>query len=124
MLKLFRFLKPYWWQVILLIASIAVQVWTTLRLPALMADIINNGIVPGNTDYIWETGLRMIGLAFLSAVNSFISSYFSARIGANFSRDIRTARFTKVINFSLADQKDFLFRFLCSFPVRRHAEKL
>ena len=107
MLKLFRFLKPYWWQVILLIASIAVQVWTTLRLPALMADIINNGIVPGNTDYIWETGLKMIGLAFLSAVNSFISSYFSARIGANFSRDIRTAIFTKVINFSLADQKDF-----------------
>ncbi len=107
MLKLFRFLKPYWWQVIILILSIAVQVWTTLRLPALMANIINDGIVPGNTDYIWATGLRMIGLAFVSAICAFISSYFSARVGANFSRDIRAAIFTKIINFNLADQKDF-----------------
>ncbi|MBO7131795.1 ABC transporter ATP-binding protein [Candidatus Saccharibacteria bacterium] len=107
MLKLFRFLKPYWWQVIVLILSIAAQVWATLRLPALMANIINEGIVPGNTDYIWAVGLRMIGLAVVSAICSFVSSYFSARIGANYSRDIRAAIFTKIINFNLTDQKDF-----------------
>lgn len=107
MLKLFRFLKPYWWQVVILVLSIAVQVWTTLRLPALMATIINDGIMPGDTNYIWSAGLRMIGLAAISAVCAFVSSYFSARVGANFSRDIRAAIFTKVINFNLADQKDF-----------------
>ena len=107
MLKLFRFLKPYWWQVVILVLSIAVQVWTTLRLPALMATIINDGIMPGDTNYIWSAGLRMIGLAAISAVCAFVSSYFSARVGANFSRDIRAAVFTKVINFNLADQKDF-----------------
>ncbi|MBQ3473916.1 ABC transporter ATP-binding protein [Candidatus Saccharibacteria bacterium] len=107
MLKLFRFLKPYWWQALILILSIAVQVWTTLRLPALMANIINVGIVPGDTHYIWITGLKMIGLAAISAACAFISSYFSARIGANFSRDVRAAIFTKILNFTLADQKDF-----------------
>lgn len=107
MFKLFRFLKPYWWQVIILLLSTGVQVWTTLRLPALMADIINDGIVAGNTDYIWQTGLRMIGLALISAGASLISSYFSARIGANFARDLRAEVFSKVLSFSLTDTKDF-----------------
>ena len=72
-----------------------------------MAGIINNGIVPGDTDYIWMTGLSMIGLAAISAVGSLVSSYFAARIGTNYARDIRTAIFTKVINFSVLESKDF-----------------
>lgn len=107
MLKLLRFLKPYWWQVLILLLATAVQVWTTLRLPALMADIINDGIVAGNTDFIWMTGLRMILLTAISAVASFVSSYFAARVGANFARDVRAAVFAKIINFNLSDAKDF-----------------
>lgn len=107
MLKLFKFLKPYWWQVIILLFATALQVYTTLRLPALMADIINNGIVPGDIDYIWMTGLRMIGLAVVSAVATLISSYFAARVGTSYARDIRKAVFTKVINFNLLDLKEF-----------------
>ena len=72
-----------------------------------MADIINNGIVAGDTNYIWLTGLRMIGLTIVSAAGSLISSYFAARVGTNFARDVRTAIFTKVINFNLLDLKSF-----------------
>lgn len=107
MFKLFKFLKPYWWQVIILVLTTAIQVWTTLQLPALMADIINNGIIPGNTEHIWQNGLWMILLAIISAITSFVSSYYSARIGANYSRDIRAAIFAKIINFNMADLKDF-----------------
>lgn len=91
---------------ILLVAT-AVQVWTTLRLPALMAHIINNGIVPGNIEYIWQVGLSMIGLAIISALASLVSSYFSARVGTNFARDIRAEIFTKIINFNILDVQDF-----------------
>lgn len=107
MLKLFRFLKPYWWQVIILVVTIAVQVWTTLRLPALMATIINDGIVPGNVDFIWQIGLRMVGLALISAAASLVSSYFAARVGTSFARDIREAVFTKVLSLNILDLKDF-----------------
>jgi len=107
MFKLFRFLKPYWWQVIILLLATGLQVYTTLRLPALMADIINNGIVTGDTNYIWMTGLKMIGLTAISALGSLISSYFAARVGTNFARDVRTAIFTKVISFNLLDLKSF-----------------
>ncbi|MBQ3453169.1 ABC transporter ATP-binding protein [Candidatus Saccharibacteria bacterium] len=107
MFRLFRFLKPYWWQVIILVLATTIQVWTTLRLPALMADIINNGIVPGDINYIWMTGLKMVGLAAVSAVSSLISSYFSARVGTSYARDIRAVVFTKIINFNLLDLKEF-----------------
>ncbi|MBR2543029.1 ABC transporter ATP-binding protein [Candidatus Saccharibacteria bacterium] len=107
MLKLLRFLKPYWWQVLILLAMTGLQVFTTLQLPALMADIINNGIVPGDITYIWQTGGWMILLAVISAIGALVSSYFSARVGTLFSRDIRTAIFTKTINFNILDLKEF-----------------
>ena len=107
MLRLFKFLKPYWWQVLLLIVFTGGEVFATLQLPALMADIINKGIVAEDTGYIWQTGLIMVGIAVLSAGCALASSYFSARVGANFSRDIREVIYKKVINLNLADTKDY-----------------
>ena len=107
MFKLFRFLKPYWLSVLALLLATGVQVYTTLRLPALMADIINDGIVVGNTDKIASVGVQMILLALVSAVGAFVSSYFSALVGTNFSRDLREEVFKKVISYNLMDMKDF-----------------
>ena len=107
MLKLFKFLKPYWWQVIILLIATGSQVFTTLQLPALMADIINNGIVNSDMGRVWQDGGWMLLLAFISAIASLVSSYFSAKIGANFSRDLRAAIFQKVLNLSLLDTKNY-----------------
>ncbi len=107
MLKLFKFLKPYWWQVLILIFATGGQVFATLQLPALMADIINNGIVTENTSHIWQTGLIMAGIAAASAACSLLAGYMSARVGASFARDIRTAIFTKIINLNIVDIKDY-----------------
>lgn len=107
MFKLMRYLKPYWWQVLILVFAIIVQVYATLQLPALMADIINNGIVPGDMGKIWQDGGWMLLLAVVSAITSFVSSYFSARVGAYFSRDLRAAVFTKVLSFNMSDLKEY-----------------
>ena len=107
MLKLFRYLKPYWWQVGILILATAGQTFATLQIPALMADIINNGIVKEDTDYIWQQGLIMLGIAVISAGCALVSSFFSARVGANFSRDVRADIYRKVLNLNLADMKEY-----------------
>lgn len=107
MLKLFRYLKPYWWQVVLLMLATGGEVFGTLQLPALMADIINKGIVGENTGYIWQTGLIMIGIAIASAACSLVASYFSAKVGANFARDIRADLYKKVTFLNMADVKDY-----------------
>ena len=107
MFKLFKFLKPYWWQVLILIFTTGGQVFATLQLPALMADIINNGIVTENTGYIWQTGAIMTGIATISAMCSLLAGYMSAKVGSNFARDIRSAIYTKVINLNIVDIKDY-----------------
>ena len=107
MLKLFKYLKPYWWQVLILIAATGGQVFATLQLPALMAKIINNGIVMEDTGYILRTGGIMIGITIISALCSLLAGYMSAKVGANFSRDIRAEIYQKIISLNLADTKDY-----------------
>ena len=107
MFKLLRFLKPYWWQVIILLISTGGQVYATLQLPALMADIINNGIVPADMNRVWQDGGLMLLVVVISAIASFISSFLSARIGAYLSRDLRAAVFQKVLTFNVAEAKEY-----------------
>lgn len=103
MFRLFRYLKPYWLQAIILVIATGAQVYSTLRLPALMAGIINDGIVKGDSAVIWNIGLQMLLLAIASAAASLISNFFSARIGANFARDLRADFFSKVIYLDITD---------------------
>ena len=107
MFKLVKYLKPYFWHCLALLVASVGQVWCTLQLPTLMADIINNGISKNNLDYIWQTGLAMLGLAVISALAALISSFLSARIGINFSRDLRNDFFQKVIFLDLTKIHDF-----------------
>ncbi|MBQ6593614.1 ABC transporter ATP-binding protein [Candidatus Saccharibacteria bacterium] len=107
MFKLLRFLKPYWWQVIILLVATGAQVYTTLQLPAMMADIINNGIVASDMDVVWRDGGIMLLLAMISALTSFVASYFSAKVGAYFSRDLRAAIFQKVLSFNMTSLKNY-----------------
>lgn len=103
MLKLFRYLKPYIWQVIVLLLTIAAQVWTSLQLPSMMADIINNGIMASDLDYVWSTGLWMIGFALVSSVCAFLANFISAWLGAVITRDIRNDFFAHVLSLGIPE---------------------
>lgn len=107
MLKLLRFLKPYWWQTILLLLLTGAQVYTTLQLPALMADIINDGIVVGDTDHIWKIGINMVILAALSALCSLAAGYLSARVGSYFVRDLRRDIYNKIMLLNTSDLEHY-----------------
>lgn len=107
MFKLLRYLKPYWWQAGLLLLLTGAQVYTTLQLPALMAQIINEGIVVGDTDFIWKIGINMIVLATLSALCSLVAGYLSARVGSYFVRDLRRDIYQKVILLNTSDLEHF-----------------
>ncbi|MBQ2638297.1 ABC transporter ATP-binding protein [Candidatus Saccharibacteria bacterium] len=107
MLKLFKYLKPYWWQVIFLILGIGGQTYLTLQLPALMANIVNDGIVAGNQNYIFTTGLKMLAFALAASLFAVVAHFFSARVGAAFSRDLRADFYQKVLSLSITEIDDF-----------------
>ncbi|MBR3368350.1 ABC transporter ATP-binding protein [Candidatus Saccharibacteria bacterium] len=107
MLKLAKYLKPYFLQCILLAFATATQTWFTLLLPSEMAKIVNNGIVENNIAFIYESGLRMLVFVLVSSLCAIASGYLSAYIGSRFSRDLRADIYAKVLNFSIADNDKF-----------------
>jgi ATP-binding cassette subfamily B protein len=78
-----------------------------LRLPNLMADIINNGVMSGDTAYILKIGLRMILVTGISILSAICSSFFSSRASAFFGRDVRRAVFSKVESYGLREFDEF-----------------
>lgn len=101
MIKLFRFLKPYTAAVAAVIVFLFIQTMADLYLPTLMADIVDHGIVRGDTPYIWRIGGLMLLVAIAGAACVIISSYLSAKVASGFGRDLRNKVFTRVESFSL-----------------------
>jgi len=101
MIKLLRFLKPYRAILVLVVVLAFIQAITNLYLPNLMADIIDNGIVKGNTSYIWQTGGLMLLVALGGIVAAVVGVFFSSQVAIGFGKIIRAKLFTHVEQFSL-----------------------
>ncbi len=61
-------LRPYRAAILVVLALQLVQAIANLYLPDLNADIINNGVVRGNTDYVLRTGGLMLVVTLLLGV--------------------------------------------------------
>lgn len=107
MLKSFKYLKPYFWQCLLIVLGVALQVYTALELPALSSDIMNKGVAESNMSFIFQTGLLMLGITALGSLGSIVSSYFSARVSSCVAMDMRKDIFAKVMSLSFADVEKF-----------------
>lgn len=107
MRHLLRLFKPYWWYLVLLVASVTGSVAASLALPDYMAKIINKGIVGEDLHLIWVTGSWMLGLSLAGGISSIVTSWLASRMAGGYSRDIRAAAFKKVEGFSLAEFNQF-----------------
>ncbi len=85
-----------------LIATIA-----SLYLPSLNADIIDNGVVLGDTAYITRTGLLMLGVSLVQVACSISAVYFASRTAMGFGRDLRSSIFRRVAEFSGKEMAHF-----------------
>jgi ATP-binding cassette subfamily B multidrug efflux pump len=101
------YLAPYRGRLILVMALLLVQAIGNLYLPNLNADIINNGVVLGDNDYILRTGAYMLLVTGLLGVAAVIGVYWGARVAMGFGRDVRSAIFTKVETFSQVEVNHF-----------------
>jgi ATP-binding cassette subfamily B protein len=102
-----RFLWPYRVSLGIVLVLVAIQAISNLYLPSLNADIINNGVVKGDTNYIIRTGGFMLLVTSLLGVCSVIAVYFGSRTAMKFGRDVRSAIFRKVMDFSQKDTNTF-----------------
>ncbi|MGN9805402.1 ABC transporter ATP-binding protein [Micromonospora sp. L32] len=79
----------------------------SLYLPSLNADIIDQGVARGDTDYIMRTGGLMLLVSLVQIACSVAAVYFGARTAMAFGRDARAAIFTQVNRFSAREVARF-----------------
>lgn len=83
------------------------QTCATLYLPTLNADIIDNGVVQGDTGYILGYGGLMIGISLVQVVCNVGAVYYGARTASALGRDLRAAVFDRVQSFSAREVGHF-----------------
>lgn len=103
MLRIFKFLKPYRFRVIMVIVLTMLGVFSELYLPRLMAIIVDKGIANEDMVFVYRTGIIMLLVALFGTIFKLIASYYSAKTSTGFSKDLRYSVFQKVESFSLSE---------------------
>ncbi|MEU0188461.1 ABC transporter ATP-binding protein [Streptomyces afghaniensis] len=100
-------LRPYKRPIVLLVLLQFLQTCATLYLPTLNADIIDQGVVNGDTGYILGYGALMIGISLVQVVCNIGAVYYGARTASALGRDVRAAVFDRVQSFSAREVGHF-----------------
>ncbi len=94
------YLRPYRRELTYVLVLQLIGTIASLYLPSLNADIIDLGVVPGDTGYIVTTGFWMLAVTLLQVVCSIGAVWFGARVAMAFGRDVRAGVFHRVGSFS------------------------
>jgi len=102
-----RHLRPYGRPLAAVVALQLVGTMASLYLPSLNADIIDNGVVTGDIDYILQTGVMMLGVSLVQVICAIIAVYFGSRLAMGMGRQLRGDLFHRVVAFSQREVGQF-----------------
>jgi len=100
-------LGPYRGPVAALVVLQLATTFVMLYLPTLNADLIDHGVVPGDTGYILRIGGIMLALTFAQIVCAGGAAFFSSRTAMGLGRDVRASVFHRVQSFSAREVGHF-----------------
>jgi ATP-binding cassette subfamily B protein len=108
LLKILRdHLRPYKKAISIVVGLQLIATIASLYLPTLNADIIDNGVVRGDTEYIVRTGALMLAVSLVQVLCTIAAVYFGARTAMQFGRDLRSSIFRRVSEFSSREVASF-----------------
>lgn len=107
MIMILEYMSEYAGMFLGALALLVVQAVCDLTLPDYMADIVNDGVINGNVNYIVLIGGKMLLFTLVSVACTIITGYFAARIAANTARDMRADVFKRVQTFSNPELEKF-----------------
>jgi ATP-binding cassette subfamily B protein len=108
---LVRLLRTYLYRYRWLLVIVGVlqlgQSIANLYLPSLNADIIDKGVLTGNTGYIWKIGVVMVVITMAQVTLAIGAVYFGSKAAMAFGRDVRDSLFHQVLDFSSQEVDHF-----------------
>jgi ATP-binding cassette subfamily B protein len=100
-------LAPYRREITIVVGLQFVGTVVMLYLPTINADIIDKGVVNGDTGFIVRHGGLMLAVSLLQIACSVAAVWFSARTAMAFGRDVRARRVHRVGAFSAREVQHF-----------------
>lgn len=100
-------LAPYKGPIAAIVTLQLIGTLAMLYLPSINAEIIDQGVVTGDTDFIIERGLLMLAISLAQALCSVVAVWFAARTAMGFGRDVRAQIFERVGSFSAREVQHF-----------------
>lgn len=122
MRKLTKYLRPYWWKIILVIIFVALSAYLNLEIPRYMGKISSEisyfvetsmvqGLVAGTAQYdaAYQTmvdtirgyGIKMLIITLIGLFVSVMVPFLNTHIATSFGRDLRNAVFARTQDLSL-----------------------
>lgn len=108
-----KYLKKYWFLVILAPLFMLGEVAMDLLQPRLMSTIIDDGVLGLNNNNVGDlqlvitTGLKMIGFVLLGCLSGVLCGVFANLCSQNFGNDIRKDAFKKIMALSFEQTDKF-----------------
>jgi ATP-binding cassette subfamily B protein len=101
--RLLHFIKPYWKKSVLALALLVIVVLFDLAIPRLVQRIIDQGILAGNIQEVWQTFLLMMAISAANTLFAIGNNNLSVQVGEGVARDLREALFLKIQSFSFGN---------------------
>lgn len=98
--RLFEFLKPYWYFILLSPLAMAVEVFMDLLQPLYMQRIVDEGIAMGDMVYVKAIMIKMFIVAAIGYAGGVGCSYFSTKAAVYVGTDLRNSLFKKIMSLS------------------------
>lgn len=98
--KIASYLKPYWLYALLSPLLMMGEVAVDLTQPALMATIINEGVLGQNIPLIITTGIKMLLLVAVGGFMGIMCAYTASVASQGFGSDLRIDTFQRVMHLS------------------------
>jgi len=102
-LKLLRYLKPYWKPATLALIMLFGMVLTDLAVPRLLQQLVDEGIARHDLMKIADTALIMVGVSIVGALLTVGNTLLAVRASQNFGADLRSALYRRIQSFSFGN---------------------
>ncbi|HKY77764.1 MAG TPA: ABC transporter ATP-binding protein [Acidimicrobiia bacterium] len=102
-----NYLRPYRGLLLVLVGLQGVQALAGLYLPYLNADVIDKGVMRGDTGHIWRMGGVMLAVTAVQLIFTILAVYLGSKVAMGFGRDVRDGLFHRVTGFSAREMNRF-----------------
>ena len=113
MSKLFKYLKPMWWQLSIVMILLVGQAYLQLLIPEYMGKVTSilttaaqNGTTV-DTSQIWARGFEMLGFSLLILLDALFIALLNSYISTRFGAILREKLFTHIDKFSMSEFEKF-----------------